>query len=56
MLEQKAARHLAHFSLKFLSSARDMPWFKSEFNYGGVGREGKVRGWVNECSLAVGEE
>lgn len=56
VLECKAARHLAHFSLEFLASSRDMPWFKSEFNDGGVGCEGEKTGWVNECLLDVCEE
>ena len=56
MLERRAAKHLAHFSLEFLASARDMPWFKSEFNDGGVRRSEEVSGWVDEYPLAVGEE
>ena len=52
----KAAKHLAHFFLEFLASARGMPWFKREFNDDGVGRVGEVSGWVDECPLAVGGE
>ena len=44
MLENKAAEHLAHFSLEFLASAKDMPWLKSEFNDGEMGRTGEVSG------------
>ena len=54
VLERKAAKHLAHFSLELLVSARDKPWFKTEFNDGGVGREGEVSGWVDGCPLADG--
>ena len=56
MWERKAAEHLGHFSLEFLASAKDMPWFKSEFNDAGVGCAGEASGWVDEYPLAVGEE
>ena len=49
VLECRAAKHLVHFSLEFLASARDMLWFKSEFNDGGMGRAGKVSCWLDEC-------
>ena len=50
VLEHKAATHLAHFSLEFLASARDMPWFKSEFNDGGAAAWGwsvRLNWWMN---------
>ena len=53
-LERKAANHLAHSSLELLASTRDKPWFKRDFN-DGVGREGEVSGWVDECLLADAE-
>ena len=56
MLERKAAKHFAHFSLELLDSAVDKPWFKRDFNDGGVGRGGKVSGWVGWCPLAGVEE
>ena len=50
VLEHRAAEHLAHFSLGFLASARDKPWFKRDFNDGGVGHGGELSsgddGWV----------
>ena len=56
MLERKAAKHLAHFSLEILASARDKPWSKRDFSDGGVGRGGEVTGCVAECELAHNEE
>ena len=44
MLEHRVAKELAHYSLEFLALARDMPWLKSEFNEGRVGRAGEVTG------------
>ena len=53
MLERKAAEHLAHFSLELLTSARDMPWLKSEFNKGGVRRPKEVCCWMDEGPSTV---
>lgn len=44
VLEHRVAKELAHYSLEFLALASDMPWLKSEFNEGRVGRPGEVTG------------
>ena len=56
VLEHKTAKHLVHFSLELSVSARDKPWFKRDFNDGGVGRGGELSGGVNGCVVADGEE
>lgn len=56
VLEPKAEKHLAYFSLELSTSARDIPWLSSEFNEGGVGYAGDVSCWINEVPLTVREE
>ena len=51
-MEHKAVEHLAHFSLEILASARDKPWFRRDFNDGGMGHGGEVLGCFAECEFA----
>ena len=56
VLEHKAAEYLAHFSFEFFTSARDKPWFKTDFNDGGIGRGGELSGDNEGCEIADSEE
>ena len=56
VLGHKAAEHLVHFSFELLASARDKPWFKRDFNDGGVGWGGELSGDNDGCEVADGEQ
>ena len=53
LLERRAAEH---FYFEFFTSTRDKPWFSTDFNERGNGREGEFSGDNEECGVADDEE